>query len=64
MLRRRLGFLTAPNAGFFFGKDGKSVPAEDAPTLFQRGMTQIARATSKAEREWLAAAIAELDGGG
>ena len=63
VLRRRLDFLTAPNAGFFFDKDGKSIKAEDAPTLFQRGMNQIARATSKAEREWLAAAIAELEGG-
>lgn len=61
VLRRRLDFLNAPNAGFFFDADGKSVKSEDAPTLFRRGMTQIARATSKAEREWLTAAIAELE---
>ncbi|MEY9861946.1 DNA-binding PadR family transcriptional regulator [Catenulispora sp. GAS73] len=62
VLRRRLAFLDAPGAGFFFGADGKPVKAEDAPTLFQRGMGQIARATARAEREWLHTAIAELDG--
>jgi DNA-binding PadR family transcriptional regulator len=61
VLRRRLAFIDAPNAGFFFAADGKSVKAEDAPTLFQRGMTQIARATAKAERGWLRAGIAELE---
>ncbi|WP_344667835.1 PadR family transcriptional regulator [Catenulispora yoronensis] len=64
VLRRRLDFLTAPNVAFFFDQDGKPVRVENAPTLFQRGMTQIARATSKAEREWLDAAIAELEAAG
>ncbi|WP_344662776.1 PadR family transcriptional regulator [Catenulispora subtropica] len=63
VLRRRLDFLDAPGAGFFFDEDGKPVKSEDAPTLFRRGMTQIARATAKAEREWLKAAIAELEEG-
>ncbi|WP_194913844.1 hypothetical protein [Catenulispora rubra] len=70
VLRRRLAFLDAPGAGFFFGEDGRPIKAEDgrpikaedAPTLFQRGMGQIARATARAEREWLHTAIAELDG--
>lgn len=62
VLRRRLAFLDAPGAGFFFDAEGKPVKAEDAPTLFQRGMTRIARATARAEREWLHTAIAELDG--
>lgn len=63
VLRRRLDFLDDPRAGFFFGKDGRPVKSEDAPTVFRRGMNQIARATSKAEREWLTEAIAGLDGG-
>jgi DNA-binding PadR family transcriptional regulator len=63
VLRRRLDFLNEPNAGFFFDKDGKPVTSEDAPTLFRRGMNQIARATSKAEREWLTEAIAQLERG-
>lgn len=62
MLRRRLAFLDDPGAGFFFDAEGRPVKAQDAPTLFQRGMTQIARATTRAEREWLHTAIAELDG--
>ena len=61
VLRRRLAFLDAPGAGFFYDADGKPVKAEDAPTLFRRGMNQIARATARAEREWLHTALAELD---
>jgi hypothetical protein len=64
VLRRRLAFLDAPGAGFFFDADGKPVAAEDAPTLFRSGMNQIARATSRAERDWLHTAIAELDAAG
>lgn len=61
VLRRRLAFLDAPGAGFFFDADGRPVSAEAAPTLFRRGMNEIARATARAEREWLHTALAELD---
>lgn len=64
VLRRRLAFLDAPGAGFFFDADGKPVSAEDSATLFQRGMNQIAWATARAEREWLHTAISELDASG
>ncbi|MFD4996390.1 PadR family transcriptional regulator [Streptomyces buecherae] len=58
VLRRRQDFLDTP-ASFFY-RDGEPVSAEDAPDLFRQGMLRVARATSEAERAWLAEAIATL----
>ncbi len=58
VLRRRQDFLDTP-ASFFY-RDGEPVRAEDAPDLFRQGMLRVARATSEAERSWLAEAIATL----
>lgn len=58
VLRRRLEFIEAP-AGFFV-RDGSRVRAGDVEDPFRKGMVEIARATSKAEREWLSRTIAEL----
>ncbi|GAA2503687.1 PadR family transcriptional regulator [Streptomyces thermolineatus] len=60
VLRRRLDFLEAP-ASFFYDK-GRPVRAKDTEDLFRRGMLRVARATSRAEREWLTEALAELAG--
>lgn len=62
VLRRRLDFLEEP-AGFFV-RDGARVRAGDVPDPFRKGMVEIARATSKAEKEWLRRTIAELDAAG
>ncbi|MEU7001796.1 PadR family transcriptional regulator [Nonomuraea sp. NPDC046570] len=51
VLRRRLDFLEAP-ASFFY-RDGKPVKAQDEPDPYRRGMLLIARASGKAERDWL-----------
>ena len=58
VLNRRLAFLEAP-AGFFV-RDGQRVRAGDVPDPFRKGMVEIARATSKAEKDWLRRTIAEL----
>ncbi|MFI9149152.1 PadR family transcriptional regulator [Streptomyces sp. NPDC053367] len=58
VLRRRLDFLDAPTS--FFYEDGSPVRAEQADDLFRQGMLRVARATGKAEREWLTEAIALL----
>ncbi|MGC0332497.1 DNA-binding PadR family transcriptional regulator [Streptomyces sp. SAI-170] len=55
VLRRRLDFLDAPTS--FFYKGGSPVRAEQADDLFRQGMLRVARATGKAEREWLTEAI-------
>ncbi|MFJ8080655.1 PadR family transcriptional regulator [Streptomyces sp. NPDC096205] len=55
VLRRRLDFLDAPTS--FFYEDGSPVRAEQADDLFRQGMLRVARATGKAEREWLTEAI-------
>lgn len=60
VLRRRLEFLATP-AGFFHDR-GKAPRAEEADDPFRRGMLRIARATSRAEREWLSEALADLSG--
>ncbi|MGW1888642.1 PadR family transcriptional regulator [Streptomyces sp. NPDC002004] len=59
VLRRRQEFLTTP-ASFFY-RDGKPVRAAEAGDLFRQGMLRVARATSTAEKAWLAETIAELD---
>ncbi|MET9875727.1 PadR family transcriptional regulator [Actinacidiphila glaucinigra] len=58
VLRRRLEFLETP-AGFFHDR-GKPVRAEDTGDPFRQGMLRIARATGRAEREWLTEVLADL----
>ncbi|MET8945600.1 PadR family transcriptional regulator [Streptomyces sp. NPDC004542] len=58
VLGRRLDFLLTP-ASFFY-RDGEPVRAEEAGDLFRQGMLRVARATGRAEREWLREAIAVL----
>ncbi|WP_084960075.1 PadR family transcriptional regulator [Thermoactinospora rubra] len=58
VLRRRLEFLEQPSS--FFYEDGRPVRAEEVADPFRRGMLLIARATGKAEIEWLRRTIEEL----
>ncbi|WP_317442897.1 PadR family transcriptional regulator [Streptomyces collinus] len=58
VLRRRLDFLETPTS--FFHRDGEPVPAEEAGDLFRQGVLRVARATGRAEREWLREALAVL----
>ncbi|AGS69061.1 PadR family transcriptional regulator [Streptomyces collinus] len=58
VLRRRLDFLETPSS--FFTRDGEPVAAEEAGDLFRQGMLRVARATGRAEREWLREALAVL----
>ncbi|MFF7211980.1 PadR family transcriptional regulator [Streptomyces sp. NPDC008238] len=58
VLRRRLEFLETP-ASFFYDR-GRPVRAEETADPFRQGMLRIARATGRAEREWLAEALADL----
>ncbi|MGW4891254.1 PadR family transcriptional regulator [Kitasatospora sp. NPDC004240] len=60
VLRRRLAFLDEPTS-FFHDRKGSPVAAEREPNRYRRGMLLIARATGRAEREWLTGAIAELE---
>ncbi|MFE0514939.1 PadR family transcriptional regulator [Streptomyces sp. NPDC058964] len=55
VLRRRLEFLETP-ASFFY-RGGEPVRAEEAGDLFRQGVLRVARATGKAEREWLREAL-------
>lgn len=59
VLRRRLEFLDAPAA--FFVRDGERVRASRSTSPFRRGMVEIARATSVAERDWLRRTVSELE---
>lgn len=59
VLRRRLAFLEAPAS--FFSTGGTLVRSHEVDDLFRQGMFEIAKATSKAERQWLARAIATLE---
>ncbi|KAA2253360.1 PadR family transcriptional regulator [Solihabitans fulvus] len=59
VLRRRLDFLDQP-ASFFYRGD-KPVRAAEADTIFRRGMLEMARATKKAERDWLRSTLADLE---
>lgn len=61
MLRRRLAFLDEPSS-FSYDGEGRAVTAELEPNPFRRGMLLVARASTAAERAWLAETIAELDG--
>jgi hypothetical protein len=58
VLRRRLAFLDAPAS--FFSAGGKLVRSNEVGDPFRRGMFEIAKATSKAERDWLTRTIATL----
>ncbi|MFD9094157.1 PadR family transcriptional regulator [Streptomyces collinus] len=58
VLRRRLDFLEMPTS--FFHRDGEPVSAEEAGDLFRQGVLRVARATGRAEREWLREALAVL----
>jgi hypothetical protein len=58
LLQRRLDFLTAP-AGFFYSGD-TPLRIADVEDRYRRGMLVMARATSRAERQWLTETLAEL----
>ncbi|MFF4343306.1 PadR family transcriptional regulator [Kitasatospora sp. NPDC001540] len=60
VLRRRLHFLETPSS-FFHDADGAPVTAEAEPSPFRRGMLLVARASSAAERDWLAATVDALE---
>lgn len=66
LLRRRLEFLTEP-ASFFRrtgsgrGEPGALVRIKDEPDRYRRGMLEMARDTSRAERRWIERTLAELD---
>ncbi|WP_045700329.1 PadR family transcriptional regulator [Streptomyces rubellomurinus] len=60
VLRRRLAFLDEPSS-FFYDGDGEPVRAETEPNPFRRGMLLVARASTAAERAWLAETIAALE---
>lgn len=61
VLRRRWKFLSEPAS--FFSTGGKLVRAKDVTDPFRQGMFAIARATGRAEREWLEKTLADLDPG-
>ncbi|WP_329312473.1 PadR family transcriptional regulator [Streptomyces sp. NBC_01262] len=61
LLQRRLDFLTAP-AGFFYSGD-TPLRIADVEDRYRRGMLVMARATSRAERQWLTETLAELANG-
>ncbi|MCM2418157.1 PadR family transcriptional regulator [Streptomyces sp. RKAG293] len=58
VLRRRLAFLEQP-ASFFYDGD-RPVRAEELDDLYRRGVLTIARATSRAELDWLRGTLKEL----
>lgn len=59
VLRRRLDFLTAPAS--FFHEDGRPLRAAEVTDRYRKGMLVMARAQSRAEREWLTSTLAELE---
>ena len=58
MLRRRLDFLETPAT--FFSRGGQRLTSADVDDPFRQGMFEIARATSRAERDWLTRTLARL----
>lgn len=62
VLRRRLAFLEEP-ASFFYEGD-RPLRAEELDDPFRRGILTIARATSRAELEWLRTTLGSLTGSG
>jgi DNA-binding PadR family transcriptional regulator len=61
VLRRRLAFLEEPSS--FFYDDDRPVNAEEVGDPFRQGVLIIARATTRAELDWLRATLAALDVG-
>ncbi|MGW6917769.1 PadR family transcriptional regulator [Kitasatospora sp. NPDC054939] len=59
VLRRRLAFLSEP-ASFFYDGD-RPQSAEELGDPFRTGLLLIARATTRAELDWLHATLAELE---
>ncbi|AYC41903.1 PadR family transcriptional regulator [Streptomyces griseorubiginosus] len=59
VLRRRLEFLETPTS--FFYDAGAPVSAEETGDLFRQGMLRVARATGRAERQWLTEAVERLE---
>ncbi|WP_329590309.1 PadR family transcriptional regulator [Streptomyces sp. NBC_01362] len=59
VLRRRLAFLAEPSSFFYEGE--RPLDAESFDDPFRRGLLRIARATSEAELDWLAATLEKLD---
>lgn len=59
VLRRRLAFLSEPAS--FFSSGGKPVRSKDVTDPFRQGMFTIAKATGRAEKEWLEKTITDLD---
>lgn len=55
VLRRRLAFLEEP-ASFFYD-DARALHAEEVSDTYRRGILQIARETSRAERRWLTSTL-------
>lgn len=55
----RLAFLAEPSS-FFYERE-RPLGAESFDDPFRRGLLRIARATSEAELDWLAATLEELD---
>ncbi|MFE1954225.1 PadR family transcriptional regulator [Streptomyces sp. NPDC059524] len=62
VLRRRLSFLEEPASFFYEGE--RALRAEDLPDPFRRGVLTIARATSRAELDWLRATLKDLEAPG
>lgn len=61
VLRRRLTFLEEPASFFYDGE--RPLRAEELDDPFRRGILTIARATSRAELEWLHSTLASLGEG-
>ncbi|MET9464970.1 PadR family transcriptional regulator [Streptomyces sp. NPDC006544] len=59
VLRRRLAFLEQPSSFFYAGD--RPLRAEEVHDPFRQGVLAIARATSRAELDWLRATLTELD---
>jgi DNA-binding PadR family transcriptional regulator len=59
VLRRRLEFMNQP-ASYFYA-DGRPLRAADMSDRFRKGMLTLAAATSRADRAWLEATIADLE---
>ena len=59
VLRRRLAFLSEPAS--FFSSGGELVRSKDVADPFRQGMFTIAKATGRAEKEWLEKTLAVLD---
>ncbi|QKW20365.1 PadR family transcriptional regulator [Kitasatospora sp. NA04385] len=60
VLGRRLEFLRQPSS--FFYDDGRPLAAEELDDPFRQGLLAVARATSRAELDWLERTLADLAG--